>query len=766
MTWRRAAALLQKIRTLKILHAAVPLLPLAVVVGLAASGLAVLDYHANLVLAPATCLTALILGVQSERPGYLRALGLPLLAPLALLLALSPWQPGCDTATGLTFWLLGPASAALCGMALGTVARWLAGRRPMMAMLLSVLITFFTCVPAALAFLTQPQVFGVAMPTGWVAGALYEDAVAPTWSYVAYRLLDLAWCGPVIAVDGLLARPTHLRVFLADWRAPRLLMLLGLAATALAVGLLRAEPEGWRLGDSTVLRDLPVVVEVPEPGHAEVVWRVHAPAGPRWLRPTTLLVADVRFRQMQLRQWFGRLPGRVDIFAWPDADTKRRGMGAHRVEMAKPWLRQINLVLPEFGASVLTHELAHVVAGAWADNPLHVPLRHGWLPDALTIEGMAVAAEWPMRGGLDPHQWARAARQLGKAPSLAQLRSPGGFLRQNNDLAYTIAGSLLRWVRDERGPAALQTLYRDGDLEGALKLPLAEIERQWLAYIENPAQTPLSEADLERARARFEPAGLFDRTCALCVGRQHEQIDRARRVGQARKATALCEDLLSRLEVVGADRDLGLELTVADAEAAAGAIEPALGRLQRLPTRGSSRLQRAEVLAMQGDLQWLRGDIAAARGLWGQAALFPIAEGARRILEIKKELAQLPELRAAAGAILAYGFEPLQPERAVAELVRQAPQHPLVEYLKLRQQIRKDEGERAIEDLVALLPQIAPRWPLAAREATRLLALHLARLGRCKPLQGLDLQLEPRIWQDELRLRCRLLESAPAADGN
>ena len=75
------------------------------------------------------------------------------------------------------------------------------------------------------------------------------------------------------------------------------------------------------------------------------------------------------------------------------------------------------MVLPEFGASVLKHELAHVFAAGLTDSPLGVPLRHGLVPDALLIEGVAMAAEWPLHEGLDLHQWAAAMRRSAEGRS-------------------------------------------------------------------------------------------------------------------------------------------------------------------------------------------------------------------------------------------------------------------------------------------------------------------------------------------------------------
>lgn len=150
---------------------------------------------------------------------------------------------------------------------------------------------------------------------------------------------------------------------------------------------------------------------------------------------------DAAFRFQSLYTWFGGAPTPIDLYLYRDSAQKRRLMGADRVDMAKPWLRQVNMVLPEYGASVLTHELAHVFAVQFAPAPFGVPMRFGVLPDALLIEGVAVAAEWPLRNGLDPHQWARAMRQLGLAPKLQLLMSPTGFFGQSSERAYTLVSS-------------------------------------------------------------------------------------------------------------------------------------------------------------------------------------------------------------------------------------------------------------------------------------------------------------------------------------
>lgn len=740
-------------------------LPVVAACGLVAAGLGALDYHACLFLTPAVCVAAVGQTLLAQvLPLWQLALrwAVLLLGPCAILAVAAPWQPSCAPAHGLLFYVLGPLCGGLCATGLATLTRW-TGLQGWRLAVVAVLVLLATCIPAAWQFLGHPQVHAYAMPVGWIAGALYEDGVAVRWPYLAYRLLDLAIFLPVLALDSAVQQQRSDRspriIAAALRQLPAAGVGLAVAMTAIGVGWLRAGPERWRVDDATVLASLPVLVPLADAPDAPPYAVLHLPRGQRWQRPAALLAADVRFRFHQLTAWFGGRPGAVEVFAWPSAAAKQRGMGAYRVDMAKPWLRQVHVVLPDYGASVLTHELAHVFAGLWAPGPLHVPLRHGVVPDALTIEGMAVAAEWPLRGGLDPHQWARAARQLGKAPPLAELLSPGGFLRQNSELAYTIGGSLLRWIRDTQGPGQLQRLYRDGDLAAATGLTIAELQKRWGAFVDDPAAHPLTDADLQRAQARFEPAGLFDRTCALAVGRCRDRAAVEHAVGKLAAAAWRWAALRERLQQVGAQEDLGVELAFRDAQATAGQAAEATAALVAWlgdPRRAGqlSRLQRAEIASATGDLLWRSGDAGAARAAWQQAVQAPVGEGMRRLVEVKTALSAIARVAEPAGAQLALGFAPQRPERALRAVVDLAPDQPVAQYLWLRHALRTQPDESNVDKLLQLAPQLEAGQPWTAREARRLGALHLARLGRCAELGAVDLGGEPTAWVAELSQRC------------
>jgi len=723
-------------------------------------GFGVLDYHACLALSPIAGLcsghvmmSALSRRLEPQRRAVaaLALLGLPLAVFLAAMFAV----PNCNIGYGLGFYLLGPCASALVGAGLGALA-WLLlpGSRSRTTTLFYGLVLASAAQPLH-HFYTQPQVYAFHGLFGYVAGALYEDAVALAWPYVSFRLLDVALWAPLLALAATVAhsplpRWQALRVAL---QRPALRIGLAVAAAALLSSQLRAERERWRIPAAAIVNALPVHAIVHDASGA-VVLRLHMPRDVRLAGDRERAVEDAAFRYASLRKWFAAAPGVIDVFFYPDAASKQRWMGAHRVDMAKPWLRQVHMVLPDLGASVLTHELAHVFAARFAPAPFGVPLRGGLVPDAVLIEGLAVAAEWPHADGLDPHQWSRAMREVGLAPPLQTLFSTSGFFGQSSERAYTLAGSFLRWLLETRGMAVVARLYATADVQEATGQSLEVLVPQWQAFLGDDVRHPLTPGDLDRARARFERPGLFARPCALEAGRCVERAYDLWRTGRDRQAVGVWQSLVDRLRtaVHGA---LDPEWTVGWAEALSrvGSPRAATKLLNDLLSERHdlNRLQRARLLIVRGDLALQAGDVAGAERDWRTAMQSPIGQAAQRTLEVKRHLAALPDARPFVKALLAAGAPFSEPEPVLEALRAAVPGDPFARYLWARHAVLHADGDAGLRELKRLTPLFS--GPLA-RECERLVALHLARRGQCG---GLDAWLVGRTrpaQADDLRARC------------
>ena len=729
-----------------------------------------LDYHASLALAPAVGLCALQLAATG-RDSVQTLIGL-VLAPLATLLLGALWVPNCNILYGLGFYLLGPAMSLPVGLGWGRLGRSLAPQSPVA---LAWTLALASTLPPLWHFLLHPQVFAFHGLVGYVAGALYEDAVALSWPYLTFRVIDLALWLPLLAV---LARlPTSGRL---SWlrRQRWLVPWLAVEGAALGIAVLAAGAAQWRVATADVaaalpLRDVLTAAETawqppPDPQRPALV--LHLPATPSARRALPALRADAAFRYAELSRQFGVAPQRtIHLYLYADAGEKQRWMGASRVDMAKPWLRQVHMVLPEFGSSVLKHELAHVFAAEWAASPLGIPLRNQMIPDAMLIEGLAVAMEWPLRAGLDPHQWTRAMRAAGLAPSLLQLWSLTGFLGQSSDRAYTVAGSFLRWLLTTRGPEPVRRLYAGEPLARVTAKSLPELTAEWEAFVDDPRLHPLTAEDRARAELRFSRPGLFEKPCALEVGRCSAAADRAAEAGRPAVAAQTRADLLSRVAAhvaLGRD-DPELHLAYADDLARLARLTEAEAELSALSARaGAERIHpllRAVVTAALGDVAWRRGGVAAARDAWRAAARAPVSEAMRRTLEVKQHFAGAPGAAEAMDRLWTLGGWRAAGGvgGAIARLRAALPDDPVAAAIAARRQMAAGQRRAGCAALAASVWPLLATAPWSAVEATRQLALNAAFAPTCRPpwwALGLAEAMTPPPIAEEWRLRLAFSE--------
>ncbi len=737
----------------------IALLPSVVALWLLSQGAwATLDYHASLVLAPVVGLSCGHLQLLPRRRWHAAVAAL---GPLALLILGSVWIANCDRLYGLAFYALGPLMSALVGSAMGSVVARIPCR-PRAQFFALWLLALGSAARPAWHFLHEPQVFAYHGLFGYIAGALYEDAVAIRWPYIAWRLTDLAFWGILLVFPS------------GSWpvvaRHPRTPWLLMLALTAWCVTELRAPYEPWRVTandlQSHVLTD---TIDVPARLGAPAL-RLHLPSGPRWAKERQWLAEDTAFRAWELSRWFGaQAQSTIDIYLYANATQKRQWMGAERVDMAKPWLHQVHLVLPEFGASVLKHELAHVFAGFWSHNALAVPLQAGLVPNALLIEGMAMAAEWPVRGGLNLHQWARAMRRLGLAPEVAELLTPTGFFSHSGERSYTIAGSLVRWLADTQ-PLKVAELYTTGDWQAATGSTAAALAAQWAQYVDDDKRFPLTDADLARARARFASPSLFARPCALALGRCDAAAERLHRGGHDWQAADLWEETLAELP-----KPLEPSLTLNYVERLiqtrqwqkATAHLNGLAELPDATTQeavGLQLLQRAGVEIAQGDLALHTQNWSIAQAYWARAASRPVSEATLRALAVRQSLAKSVQGREFARQFLIFGASPRDPWTALAQAHREMPTQGAITYLWFRAIAAHAPQDWPADsalatDWLAGNDGLAPAITQEIKHLTDILA---ARRGQC-PAPATTAEVAP-YWYAEAQARClfkALSDSAP-----
>ena len=453
-------------------------------------------------------------------PGLVRAVALPVLAA-SVVLGLGVAFTGvlslinglrvgtCDLGADLVWYpvlpLVSVPLAAVCGVALGSLAR-----SRVMVVVLGLLLLVASAAVTAWPILTGPQAFVFDHLLGYLPGPLYDEQVSVTRAVVGYQGLTLAWA--VLGV-GLLAlmiddADFRVRLRLGGGRLPAAILVLVAGVT---VGVLEGHRSslGFYQSNASIARALGGTVRTPH-------FVIHYPKeeSPGWVHR---MVEEHELRYAELIRWL-KLPdgsgAPVTSWIFRSSDEKRRLMGAGLTDIAKPWLHAFFIDAGGFPPPVLEHELAHVLAGAFGRGPFKVATSDGLVPNQGFEEGLAVAANWPARGPLTIHGWARAMRALGVAPPIQGLFSSAGFLTQAPSRAYTLAGSFVRWLVDTQGIDKVKVAYRAGDLT-KLGDP-AKLFHDWGAFLDSQPVSPLAR---RLAEARFRRPSIVLRPCAFDVTR-------------------------------------------------------------------------------------------------------------------------------------------------------------------------------------------------------------------------------------------------------
>jgi hypothetical protein len=507
------------------------------------------------------------------------AAGLALLAaPLLLSLANALRVRNCNLPAGLAFYALLPAANVLVAAPAGVLAGVLV-RGPRLGRVVAFAVPAVSIVWALLRLYLDPPVFALDPFAGYFPGPIYDEALRPSARLVWFRLANLTWIATAVALVGCASRggqPDEAGPPRLAWHSfPSRLTLAGWLATSLGLLLGSGLWFAFRadLGFHVTKADLVRVLSRRTQSQHFVMWSEPAGGTPAEIGRVH---SDLEFRYHQLRVLFGSEPRTpITVYRFPSAQTKKELVGAGATLYAKPWMREIYVQAERFPAPHLRHELAHIFAGGFGDSVFGVSLAWRWWGPLLVphlgtglIEGVAEAADFgDPDGRATLHQQARAMIALGQAPSLARVMG-AGFSVESGARAYVLAGSFCRFLFDRFGADKLRAAYRSaGDFQAVYGLPLAELEKSWLAFLETQ---PLDARDEARAKEHFRKPAIFRKICAR---------ELAERAAEAREKMGSMPDVaVSLLDSVCRDDpdEPAYRLDRAEALAAAGVRDRAL----------------------------------------------------------------------------------------------------------------------------------------------------------------------------------------------
>lgn len=558
--------------------------------------------------------------------------------PVALLWVVAldiPWAYGaaahrCNTWLGFAFYVVLAGVSVLVSVAVGVAAGLLARGRVTSA-LLGFAVVLGSWGFGVYKFYSRPPVCVYDPFLGYFSGNFYDALLlleAPLiWARLFHLTLGLALLATAARFLSVRDRRLTLRADARGGegrpRSRRRLAWLAAAVWAAAVGLGAFHGKlGFSLDTKDIGCELSGVVTTPH-------FRIYFPTDGMTTEDAVKLALDAEFRHHQLEKFFGTAPDRrITVFVFRDSLQKKRLMGAHQVDMAKPWRTEIYITKRSVPHSVMKHELAHVFAGTFGDPLFGVSFRWklyaGLFPVPAfspgLIEGAAVAADWS-GNGLTAHQRSKAMLELDIAPPLEAVMGYS-FFASAAVRSYSMAGSFCRFLVERYGPDRFRRVFRSGGaFERVYGKKIGELEEEWKAYL---AKVPLSAEKKAVAERVLQRRSVFQRVCIHRIA----SLKREARKGSLEEAIETY-DLICSLDPF----DPGHFLTRLYYESAAGKYEDAwVTAAILLHHPALTKPVKAYVLRGLGNMEWRRKNLSRARRLFELAYGLPNSRSTKRDL--------------------------------------------------------------------------------------------------------------------------------------
>ncbi|MEW6144287.1 MAG: tetratricopeptide repeat protein [Thermodesulfobacteriota bacterium] len=514
----------------------------------------------------------------------------------------SVFKGDCFIKEGTVFFLLITVVSVFFSSALGLLSGFVLRRRGFIAGALSLVCIFAY---ALLELYNEPSLFVYNPLFGFFPGPIYDEAIPVTDTLIAYRLITVLW-GLLFLILLYIANGFSYRR-VGAWDMLKLV--------AVGVTLVTAYSYEHELGISYD-REY-ITGEILPASYETDDFIIYYDPASKAARRIDLIAGDHEWRYRELSE-FLELDTREKIrsYVYPDAETRKRVVGAGDTTIANPIHKEIHLVYDAFPDPILKHELTHVMAGDFGTEYLRMSPKVGLL------EGLAVAADWS-GDGYDPHQWSKAITENGMAPDIEDITG-FGFWYAPPAIAYTLMGSFSRYLIDTYGMDKFKTVYRTGNFSVYGKT-LTELETEWKNFLKG---VPASAEINKLAKARFGAPGIFTASCPRRVaelkaeGFEYYGSDN---FGKARESFA------EALQYDGSDPVLlnGLAYSCYYE----GDYDEA-GRIAG-ETDGLTQVDRAALENLRANALWQKGDTQAAGRIFSSLRAGPLPDDLKREIDIK-----------------------------------------------------------------------------------------------------------------------------------
>lgn len=202
----------------------------------------------------------------------------------------------------------------------------------------------------------------------------------------------------------------------------------------------------------------------------------------------------------------------IEIYVYPSEDKKKLWFGGGATDVTDVYTPTIHITNEIWPHPTIRHELVHALTSDIAYRGL------GFHPNMAFTEGLAVALA-PTSSPISIDDAAASLVESGRLPAVEELFSPM-FWRISGERAYTTAGSLIRYLIDNKSMAGVLALYSGKSWKDAFAEESQNLINTWQKKI-------LSSYDKGKHQlftdALFRAPGLFADVCP------HSKADLMRR---------------------------------------------------------------------------------------------------------------------------------------------------------------------------------------------------------------------------------------------
>ena len=529
-----------------------------------------------------------------------------LLIPFAAALAGGIFVKNCSYGEGMIYYLLLPVVTSLWLAALASICAALF-RRPYLWFAGAVLITLAH--PLLLGYFS-PAVYSYNLIYGYFPGLTYDESLQLSWRLILFRYLTFLSAALFLLIAefavsyqkigaGLRGLPGVLKN-LRFHRQGRLL--IAAVALQLLLGWLFRVPLGFESASSSIARSLGASYST---SHFDI-WYSPGSFSPQEIR---WVAAAHEFRYEQVRSALHVTSGgRIGSFLYPDADAKRRWIGAGNTDIAKPWRGEIHLNADSWEGT-LRHELVHVMAAEFGMPVIRAHYNTG------LVEGLATAVDDDF-GNRTLDEYAAAMMKFRFVEDPSALIRFSGFAMQASSVSYVLMGSFCQFLVRSYGIDRFKEVYSGASPEKAFGRRYDELVGAWQDSL---AGVAVPEGWKAHINYYFRRPSIFAKVCARSVANRNEDGMRflARKepleaLGRFQSALALSWNTGSYAGMVRSAFYAGRYDSV---------------RQMMLAAPGdSAETSLAGVLPLYADASWLKGDTATAARLCRAMAALDLSD--------------------------------------------------------------------------------------------------------------------------------------------